>query len=908
MSSNLDGMDLSRTYDLIHQPRIPGYEIIEPEPLGKGSYARVWLAKQVGTEIRVAIKVLHDDLARNPTVRRRFEEEAETLCALKGPNIVSLHQAVVNEHGAYFVMEYLAGGTLAQLRVRQGGRLELIEAAGQVNLIARAAHFAHERGVIHRDIKPSNVMYGERFDQPLHDFTPKLCDFGIARGVREAGETVTLSGAHLGTPAYMAPEQITARFPIDRRADIYALGVILYELVTGHLPFVGNVEQLTNDVQKAEPINPKVFLPDLPPALETIILTCLEKVPNRRYRTAEALANDLVRFHKDEPIQARRPGTLGRILRWAYDNYWQSIAVTFAVTSVMLVVGAFIGAREMAWAAERRLNVAEREAERQVVAAKQEGLELKLVANVEWFRATAARLRDRGDHRGHVLALDRLLLLDPPDTVELQVERARSLFACNDLVRCREAIEQLKRHDDRAPLLLLRAEEALIDPARQFEGHRFLKMSLDRGLSATDASYALALSQPPGRQVAALREVLRMDRHHHAAARCLPVALLAIGDVSEARHRAADLRLAFRHDPLPYLVEAFAAVVESEPVTEESLADLAQLTSRDHVVAVHAFLDRLRVVLRAVEAFGMNDFMAAWHAAALTGQIAALQAAAGPAFEPVAVPVPVVGLLFDTGRRVLAAYSISLRCHRGDEATLRKAVADVRSLSDGCPEAILPAIEVALRSQLAGKFSIKKADKVAALEELEELVRTADRAISAPSLVPRSPFRPTISAFACLFDLILLQCRPEPMAGQLDRLDRELAAFAAICRTPAGRGQRGALATMILQAIETTIPPHELKLFPGHPDDEQTMERQRLRRKRTLAAAGRRVAADWVRGEPGKAAGYVALARLELWDEDPIAAARQARAGLEAEPKSREAAELLKRAEILLRTMKLDAK
>jgi tetratricopeptide (TPR) repeat protein len=277
--------------------------------LGRGATGVVFKARQRSLGRLVALKMLH---TQGPTGRRelgRFQTEARLAANLVHPNIVHIHEIGTAAGRPYLCLEYVGGGTLSDRLA--AASLPPADAAGLLETLARAVHHAHLRGVVHRDLKPANVLLTD-------DGTPKITDFGLAKEVdRESGHTQT--GAVLGTPCYMAPEQAAGHGrEVGPAADVHALGAILYEALTGRPPFKGTtvletLEQVKND----EPIPPRRFRPGLPRDLETICLKCLEKAPAGRYTSALDLAEDLRRFRAGEPIQARRVGLGTRLVKWA---------------------------------------------------------------------------------------------------------------------------------------------------------------------------------------------------------------------------------------------------------------------------------------------------------------------------------------------------------------------------------------------------------------------------------------------------------------------------------------------------------------------------------------------------------------------------------------------------------------
>jgi serine/threonine protein kinase len=290
---------LSEGNDSVH---IEGYEVIKE--LGRGGMGVVYQARHLRLGRVVALKMILAGGHAGEQDLARFLAEAEAVAALQHPHVVQLFDFGQHQGLPYFTLEFVAGGSLAGKL--QGTPLTPREAALVVEQLARGMHYAHQQGIVHRDLKPANVLLAE-------DGTPKITDFGLAKRV-DTGGGLTATGAVMGTPSYMAPEQAGGKSKdVGPLADVYALGAILYESLTGRPPFQGPTALDTLlQVVGNEPVPVRALQPKVPRDLETICLKCLQKEPRKRYAGAAALAEDLRRFQASEPIMARPVGLAER--------------------------------------------------------------------------------------------------------------------------------------------------------------------------------------------------------------------------------------------------------------------------------------------------------------------------------------------------------------------------------------------------------------------------------------------------------------------------------------------------------------------------------------------------------------------------------------------------------------------
>jgi tetratricopeptide (TPR) repeat protein len=325
------------------------YELLEE--IARGGMGVVYRARQVNLDREVAVKLMLQGALASEADVERFRVEATAAASLRHPHIVAIHEIGEHEGQHYFSMDLVTGRNLDELT--RSGPLAGRQAAELVAAVARAVDYAHRHGVLHRDIKPSNVIVDA-------EGQPHVTDFGLARRIADPGG-LTLSGQILGTPGFMAPEQIAGDpQKIGVAADVYSLGAVLYQTLTGRPPFMGtNLIEVLRQVAESEPAAPTLLNPAVPRDLETIAQKCLSKEGSRRYASAAEVADDLERFLRHEPIRAKPVGAWGRLVRWARRNPSRAtLTGTVAALLILVAVGASVSAARLERA--RRAEMAQR--------------------------------------------------------------------------------------------------------------------------------------------------------------------------------------------------------------------------------------------------------------------------------------------------------------------------------------------------------------------------------------------------------------------------------------------------------------------------------------------------------------------------------------------------------------------
>jgi tetratricopeptide (TPR) repeat protein/predicted Ser/Thr protein kinase len=430
-------------------PNLPGYEVVGE--LGRGGMGVVYQARQTGLGRLVALKMIRDARRAGVEEMARFQTEAQALARLQHPHIVQIHEVGTHDGLPYFALEYVEGGSLD--RKLNGAPVAPQQAARLVQTLALAMDAAHRAGVVHRDLKPANVLVGD-------DWVLKVTDFGLAKRLDDdSGRTRT--GAILGTPSYMAPEQASGNVKaIGPATDVYALGAILYELLTGRPPFKGaSVLDTLEQVRTQLPVAPTLLTGKVPRDLETICLKCLHKDPRQRYVSARALAEDVARFLDGKTILARPAGSVEKTWRWCRRRPAQA---ALAAALLVLVLG---GGATAFWyqgeQARQREEGIRREAEQE---ARRREERARLERNAEALSdllnryETAVREEDAELATAAQVQVDRRLTEEGGEKLRARADRCKAALALLgkldeiDNIRWTPAADALPKPADLAPL------------------------------------------------------------------------------------------------------------------------------------------------------------------------------------------------------------------------------------------------------------------------------------------------------------------------------------------------------------------------------------------------------------------------------------------------------------------------
>lgn len=539
-------------------PTIPNYEVLGI--LGRGGMGIVYKARHLKLHRDVAIKMLLSGFYASSQEQQRFVREAESVAALRHPNIVQIYEISEVDGHPFYAMEYVGGGSLAE---RLDGRIQPIrESAMMMNSLARTVQAAHDRGIIHRDLKPANILLDD-------GDTLKITDFGLARRL-DLDSSLTNTGARLGTPSYMAPEQMAFNASsLGPPIDVFALGAILYEMLTGRPPFRGqSLSDTERKLATEEPELPSRLNAKVPRDLETICLKCLEKVPRNRYASAADLAADLDRFLRHEPIHARPIAPAERGIRWIRRN---PLLAALAVTSVVLV-GLVVSEAMQEWtmSAARRAELA------RLTYRFESGVQLVQQERFAEARAILGKLGD-GGFKSLRQRIDRVL---------------------RDL----KLVEELEAIGVKRAMALNSPDPGWVPQAQAAKEYEALFAKTGIGTKATDPSSI-------ARRIVAsdIKDPLIAALDDWAACESDAVRRnWVLGLARRADARASDWEKCFRDSSKWNDREALARLAESRPTTRPSLQQLRALGDRLAAAGLDAMTFRSRIQLEHADSLLAN--------------------------------------------------------------------------------------------------------------------------------------------------------------------------------------------------------------------------------------------------------------------------------------------------------------
>jgi tetratricopeptide (TPR) repeat protein len=558
-------------------PAVAGYEILGV--LGRGGMGVVYRARHLGLKRLVALKMIVSGAQAGREQRARFRKEAEAVARLQHPNVVQIFEVGEQDGLPFFALELAAGGSLAAWL--DGKPRPARQAAAWTEVLARATDHAHRHGIVHRDLKPANVLLaGEDRPDPLAAPLLKVTDFGLAKRL-EGEVSQTQPGAVVGTPSYMAPEQAGGGKGVGPAADTYALGAILYELLTGRPPFLAEtLLETVLQVQTEEPVPPRRLNPAVPHDLETVCLKCLQKQPGQRYASAGDLADDLARFLRDEPVVARPPSVLYRFGKFARRHKAQVAGVAGIFLALVLGLAGTLAGLARARAGQTQAQAAERETRRLLAASYQQAAELAMRRGA-WREALDNVER----------ALDAAREAGLPDPVSLHLARVKAWAALDEGPKATEELNQLAARKDLGELegsvLLWRADLALCLASDDEQALAQVAEAARKGLPPAEAAYAAGLlAETSPEAVTAFRRALDADPFHQRANGMLVLLLTFLGRFGEARDRIAFAEQVFPDDPtFPVLRAQIAALEDDLPAAHALVERAPQLSPRQRETA-----------------------------------------------------------------------------------------------------------------------------------------------------------------------------------------------------------------------------------------------------------------------------------------------------------------------------------
>lgn len=589
-----------------HTVRVAGYEIVGE--LGKGGMGVVYRAvhKELGRQ--VALKMVRGEGAADSPEGLRFLAEAAAVAAVNHPHVVAVYEYGRAGDQPFMVLELCGGGTLSQ-KLKAVGRMDPKAAAEVMAKIAEGVGAAHAAGIVHRDLKPGNVLFDDKGE-------PKVSDFGLAK--RGVGTDLTQTNAVMGTPAYMSPEQARGQTKfVGPPADVWALGVMLFECLTGQRPFTAQSQMdLLQQVIYADPPAVRSVVKALPKDLDQIVRKCLSKVPHERYATANELADDLQNWLEGRPVSARPPGAVVRAAKWVRRNPLPT-ALIAALAAVVVAVGsgAYFSIQQLERANQEqagRLSAEEqklKEAEARRQAEEQKRVE-EQARRVDQVQGTMELAMQRGAAKEAVAAFDRMTADGLTPTAAMRLDRAKASYFLGELDEAVARLAEVSR--DQLPAERRGEAELLdgllslgVDDAR---GEASIRAALVTGLSPADARFAEGMIAPSTvKALAKFREAFQADPTH-VESRVMAVAALAIlSRYDEALTLVEQTRpLAPDHPFLPIIQLVVTGLNGDKVKVDELMADCRtryrdpkMLATLESTAQLAAFIPEVRKMLSA---------------------------------------------------------------------------------------------------------------------------------------------------------------------------------------------------------------------------------------------------------------------------------------------------------------------
>jgi serine/threonine-protein kinase len=790
-------------------------DFVAEGPAMPGGMGVVYRARQRSLGRVVALKRILREKLGVQAVREMFDREANMAARLLHPNIVTLYQVAAHGGETFIVMEFVEGESLKDGMARE--RPTARRSAEIVRDLARAVEHAHPRGVIHRDLKPANILLTPQG-------VPKVTDYGLAVAAAP-GALHRNEGTIQGTLAYMAPEQANPDGEVGPKADVYSLGAILYEMLSGRPPFrAASMTEWLHMIRRATPVPPRSLAPGVPRDLEAVCLQCLHKDPDRRPE-AWQLAADLDRFLTGHPVWARPAGQVRHVVYWAYRNPTASMMLAAAV---VLGVALLFNERERSRTFEAK-SVVEGERAAALEQAKREAeekLRLEEKGNFDRFMMAARDAARAGDVPKAMIRYKEAIAYGTDRSaatskqlLDLRVERLSMMFfsPANRKRLGSELVELAARPDLgewEAQVLLLRGEAAMCDPAGQSEGRDLVARALALGgpfVSPAEKEYAEGLIAGGGRQsVEAFERAVRLDQVHFRAWGCLTTTLALTGRLDEARAQIELMRRAFPESPVPALAETFATVIECDPYwpkdrkrVQEVVTAFRDTLDEDPSGPGEGFgpwFDRLWKLLGRINQFRAEP---EWNPydpprrpdapppEPIEKELAAVMA--GPV-GGAGVPVASLGTVFGAWREMIDAIAGAAR--GGEPVSRLEALARLRSLADRHPEGMASA-QAAVRTNLLAAETVQASrtvffvlrplaraggwparafqrvyDYSAAMEwcSLEEQIELFYRAAVNPTIIPRSDLRHVSHAAGLMLAVIKARTLPAMTRAERDRI------------------------------------------------------------------------------------------------------------------------------------------